>query len=157
MKYVLIPSWSCGICKIHKEKDYFFYDDFLKKRIRICTSCYEEVHNRNKKLSIEDLLIKRLTNRLPKKFKHLLPEKEILAEYLIKTFDGEIEDLYHPYRYSIDHIIPVWCYDLNDKIDFLKCNHLGNLRIIESKENNLKRNKIIEDLIFDLTLENLLP
>jgi hypothetical protein len=59
--------------------------------------------------------------------------------------------------WTIDHIIPISLYDLNNEKEFKKCCDLRNLRPLERKDNQIKWNKLNMKLVEEYNIKDLLP
>jgi hypothetical protein len=143
----------------HKEKcnDYTkkYYQENKERLIAYCIEYGKEYKRKRRK---EDPLYKlrhNVSNRISQQIKKngqsswdFLPYSvQELRNHLEAQFDENMSWENYGLYWSIDHIIPQSLFDIKELGDeaMLSCWSLKNLRPLESKENLLKRDKILEE------------
>jgi len=151
---------KCEKCSFEKPlKDFAKLKKFYKKKI--CQKCYPKFlieqktewckneHNSNMNYRIKKSLASRLRNILNKNdttMNYIGCNIQYFREWLEYNFTSEMNWENYGSLWSIDHIIPVYKFDLTDETQKFQCWNWSNMMPVLIKYNSSKKNIDIEQI-----------
>lgn len=114
-------------------------------------SYQRERYRTNVQYRIKTILNKRIRDYACKKGRRTLDIVGCSIDFFIKWIETQFDDSMtwenQGSYWDFDHVTPCASFDLTNHLDVLRCYNWCNLRPCEKKENIVKKDKIIDDLI----------
>lgn len=153
--------FECSTCKISKPlKEFTKLKKYYKKKI--CTSCYpsfltrqktewcSKEHNRNPNYRIKKSLAARLRTVMKKNsstMNYIGCNIQFLRDWFSYNFTPEMNWTNYGSYWSIDHVIPVSHFNLENEDEKYKCWNWSNLVPLETSKNSSKKNILNDEQV----------
>lgn len=133
---------NCKNCKYKQDKSYKkSHPEQVKEASRKRMENPHEKIAHNLRTRIGGLI----KNKTKSTFEYLEMSKSDFKDWLEHQFDDNMTWENYGSYWQIDHVIPCASFDFTNEDDIKKCFHWSNMQPLESKKNNSKSAKILED------------